>query len=185
MAIDPFARIAELEEELRLAHDLVDQLRHDFVSGLIGRHTFEEKLSATFERRRADDGQIGVILCDIDHFKKVNDEYGHQVGDDVLAAVATAIKSCPRSTDHAARWGGEEFAVLVGRADLTGLSLLSERIRSTVENLKHPGVAWKVTVSIGFSLQSEDDTNPKDIVGRADHAMFKAKKAGRNRVRAR
>jgi diguanylate cyclase (GGDEF)-like protein len=112
----------------------------------------------------------------------VNDKYGHRVGDDVIAAVAGAIKSCTRSTDHAARWGGDEFAVLVGQADLMGLALLSERIRGTVENVTHPGVSFPVTVSVGFALQTEEDTDPKDIVERADIALFSAKEAGRNRV---
>jgi diguanylate cyclase (GGDEF)-like protein len=184
---DPIARIAELEEELRLAHDLVDQLRHDCVSGLLGRPTFEELLVAGFgQTARAkfagDEKRIGVIFIDTDHFKRVNDEYGHRVGDDVIAAVAGAIKSCTRSTDHAARWGGDEFAVLVGQADLMGLALLSERIRGTVENVTHPGVSFPVTVSVGFAIQSAEDTDPKDIVERADQALFSAKEAGRNRV---
>jgi diguanylate cyclase (GGDEF)-like protein len=184
---DPIARIAELEEELRLAHDLVDQLRHDCVSGLLGRPTFEELLTASFgqaERAKfaGDEKYIGVIFIDTDHFKRVNDKYGHRVGDDVIAAVAGAIKSCTRSTDHAARWGGDEFAVLVGQADLMGLALLSERIRGTVENVTHPGVSFPVTVSVGFALQTDEDTDPKDIVERADVALFSAKEAGRNRV---
>ena len=187
MTDDPIARIADLEEQLRLAHDLVDQLRHDCVSGLIGRRTFEELLSASFgqaERAKfaGDETYIGVIIIDTDNFKRVNDDCGHRVGDDVIAAVAGAIKSCTRSTDHAARWGGDEFACLVGQADIMGLALLSERIRGTVENLTHPGVAFPVTVSVGFAIQSDDDTNPKDIVERADHALFSAKESGRNRV---
>lgn len=181
-AIDAFARIDVLEEELRLAHNLVDQLRHDCVSGLIGRQTFEELLGAIFDQGARDGGQLGVIMCDIDHFKRVNDKYGHRVGDDVLAAVAGAIKGCTRSTDHAARYGGEEFVCLIGRASLTGLALLSERIRIAVEKLKHPGVERKVTVSIGFALQTDEDTDPWDLVKRADSALFSAKKAGRNRI---
>ena len=185
--MDPFSRIADLEEQLRLAHNLMDQLRHDCVSGLIGRRTFDELLGATFGRfqranYRGEGERFGIIMCDIDHFKRVNDKHGHRVGDDVLAAVAGAIKSCTRSADHAARWGGEEFVCLIGAASITGLALLSERIRSAVENLKHPEVDWKVTVSLGFSLQRDEDTKPGDVVERADHAMFAAKKAGRNRV---
>ncbi len=173
MGIDPFSRITELEEQLRLAHDLVDQLRHDCVSGLIGRRTFDELLGATFGRfqranYRGEGERFGIIMCDIDHFKRVNDKHGHRVGDDVLAAVAGAIKGCTRSADHAARWGGEEFVCLIGGASITGLALLSERIRSAVENLKHPEVDWKVTVSLGFSLQRDEDTKPGDIVERAD-----------------
>jgi len=187
MTKDPFARIAELEEECRLLHALVDQLQHDTVSGLIARRTMEELVGASFARaQRANyDGEgehFGVILCDIDHFKKVNDEYGHRVGDDVLSAVAGAIKGCTRSSDHAARWGGEEFVCLIGGAGLSGLALLSERIRVAVEDLKHPEVEWNVTVSIGFSLYRVEDTKASDVVERADKAMYKAKESGRNRV---
>jgi diguanylate cyclase (GGDEF)-like protein len=183
----PKMGIAELKEQLKLAHDLIDQLRHDSVSGLIGRQTFEELLSATFGRvQRANyDGEgkgFGIVMCDIDHFKKVNDKHGHIVGDKVLAAVAGAIKGCTRSSDHAARWGGEEFVCLVGEASLTGLALLSERIRSAVEDLEHSEIDGKITVSVGFSLQRDEDKNPGDVVDRADHAMYGAKNAGRNRV---
>ena len=184
----PKIGVEELEEQLRLAHDLIDQLRLDSVSGLIGRQTFDELLSASFGRDKranykAEGDHFGVIMLDIDDFKSVNDEYGHHVGDEVLAAVAGAIKGCIRSSDHAARYGGEEFVCLVGGAGDSGLALLSERIRRAVEYVKHPGLKGnKVTVSLGFSLHRNEDTEGSDTVKRADKALYKAKGTGKNRV---
>jgi diguanylate cyclase len=177
MSENPLRRIAELEAELKLAHEEVDRLKHDCVSGLLGRQTFEDLMSSVFSPR----GQLGIIMVDIDHFKKVNDDYDHIVGDEVIAEVAKAIKGCHRSTDHVARYGGEEFVSILPRADTVGLALLSERIRSTVQNMRHPGVPW-VTVSVGFALQKDEDESSKDVLERADHAMFAAKEAGRNQV---
>lgn len=175
------AHIAELESELKAAHAEVARLKHDCVSGLLGRQAFEDLMDTVFEPRRAGDGALGIIMVDIDNFKKVNDEFGHRVGDDVIAKVAAAIKGCSRSTDHVARYGGEEFVSIIARADTLGISLLSERIRSTVENLESPGNP-KVTVSVGFSVQQKTDKGSWDILERADRALFAAKKAGRNRV---
>lgn len=184
----PKMDIAELEEQLRLAHDLIDQLRLDSVSGLIGRQTFDELLSAAFGRDKranynAEGDHFGVIMIDIDDFKSVNDKAGHLVGDDVLAAVAGAIKGCTRSSDHAARYGGEEFVCLIAGAGETGLALLSERIRISVGDVKHQGLKGNtVTVSVGFSLHRNEDTKGKDTLKRADQAMYKSKRAGKNRV---
>jgi diguanylate cyclase (GGDEF)-like protein len=179
--MDPFTRIAELEGLLKDAHTEVEKLRHDCVSGLIGRQTFEELLQATFVPRRADDGFIGIIMCDIDHFKDVNDEHGHRIGDEVIGIVAQAIKGCVRSTDHVARYGGEEYVSIVARTSVAGLAHLSERIRAAVEEVEHPGCP-KVTISVGFSLQREEDESPWDVVERADQALYVAKNSGRNRV---
>ena len=179
--MDPFTRIAELESLLKDAHQEVEKLRHDCITGLIGRQTFEELLQATFVPRRADDGLIGIIMCDIDHFKDVNDEHGHSIGDEVIGIVAQAIKACVRSTDHVARYGGEEYVSIVARSSNAGLAHLSERIRAAVEMKEHPGCP-KVTISVGFSLQLEDDENAWDVVERADQALYIAKNTGRNRV---
>jgi len=179
---DPFTRIAELEAELKEAHEQVELLKHDCVSGLLGRQAFEDLLEAVFVPRRADDGLMGILMCDIDNFKSINDEFGHRVGDDVIANVAKAVKSCCRSIDHVARYGGEEFVVIVGRAELEGLTLFAERIRSTVERLTATSVPKTVTISVGFAIQEEADEDPWDIVGRADHALGLCKEGGRNQV---
>lgn len=179
--MDPYAKIAELEGQLIAARQEIQKLRHDTVSGLLGRQAFEDTLEAIFSLRREDDGQIGVIMCDIDHFKKVNDEHGHRVGDEVLSHVAQTIRACVRSSDLVARYGGEEFVCVLARTDMAGLSILAERIRQRVEDLDQPGCP-RVTISVGFSMQRSDDSNGWDIVKRADAALYQAKELGRNRV---
>jgi len=179
--MDPQSRIAELEGELKIQQDLVESLRHDTVSGLLGRRSFEDVLKALFSPRRADDGHVGIIMVDIDHFKLVNDEHGHRVGDEVIAQVAKAIKACVRTSDTVARYGGEEYVCVLARASVSGLALLSERIRAAVEKMEHPGCP-KVTISVGFSIQHFSDTDPMEIVERADQALYVAKHQGRNQV---
>lgn len=182
--MDPRYRkyIYELEQKLEAAHREIDKLRHDTVSGLLGRQGFEDSLEALFHLRRSDDGLLGVIMCDIDDFKSVNDEYGHHVGDDIIGQVAGKIAGCVRTSDVAARYGGEEFVCVVARADVVGLAILAERLRRAVEEMDTPGNP-KVTISVGFALQKpEEDRSAWAIVERADAALYRAKQAGRNRV---
>jgi diguanylate cyclase (GGDEF)-like protein len=179
---DPYGTIRELQEKLAEALAEIENLGRDCVSGVATRAVFEKHLEGMFRRNRRDDSPIGVILCDIDYFKKVNDTLGHRVGDDVIADVAQAIRSCTRTTDIVARYGsGDEFISMVVQADIPGLAVLSERIRKAVEALDADG-SPKVTISVGFALQDERDKTGKDVVERADQALYRAKHLGRNRV---
>ena len=127
--------------------------------------------------------EFGVAFFDIDHFKKVNDTYGHDVGDEVLTMVSKTYESVLRKSDIVGRWGGEEFiAVFVG-IDEEGLWNVSEKIRMLVENsaLRSHEINLKVTISIGATMVKKDDTID-DIVKRSDTFMYKSKENGRNRV---
>ena len=182
MISNPFKEVRELRRKLVAAEAEIAQLARDCVSGLLGRSPFEKRLEGMFgSTRRNDDQPIAIIMCDIDHFKAVNDTHGHRVGDEVINRVATAIQACTRTTDVVARYGGEEFVCVLVNTDRAGVALLSDRIRSTVERLDEVGLP-PVTISVGYALQNTADSSGWDIVKRADKALYRAKNSGRNRV---
>lgn len=180
--MDPHLKILQLEAELEAAHQEIQDLQHDCVSGLAVRATFEKHLEGVFQARRSSERAMGVLMIDIDNFKLVNDQHGHRVGDEVIAQVARTVRECTRATDLVARYGGEEFVTVVANgAKVAGLAILAERIRSSVEDMKIDGLP-QVTVSIGFTAQNRSDRTGHDVVERADRNLYAAKEAGRNRV---
>jgi diguanylate cyclase len=122
-------------------------------------------------------------MSDVDHFKHFNDTYGHQLGDLVLKDVANTLKSSVRSSDIAARYGGEEMVLLLRSASLKDGLNIAEKIRKAVENyeLKDRNSSYKVTISLGVSIFKATD-NADGVIKRADEALYKAKESGRNRV---
>lgn len=185
-------RIQELENEVT---DLTKNLIFDRLTGLKTRAFFEEEARVYFDiavnsstdhgaRRKQWFGfkNVSFIFFDIDHFKKVNDTYGHAAGDDILIAVADTIRTSVRDGDTAARWGGEEIAVtLVGATEKDAVNK-AEDIRRQVENIKfgkYPDL--RVTISAGVA-SAETGSTFEAILDRADKALYKAKQAGRNRV---
>ena len=155
----------------------------DVLTGLPNRRYFNEALSIESPRRRANDS-IGILMVDIDHFKILNDRFGHATGDRVLRAVATAIARAVRDEDTPARYGGEEFAVLLRRTDREQAIEVGERIRRAVVRL-HPaslGITEPVTVSVGVAVAGPDGVSVSRLVERADQALYKAKRQGRDRV---
>ena len=134
-------------------------------------------------RRRANDN-IGILMIDIDHFKLINDRFGHDTGDQVLRGVASAITGAVRDEDTPARFGGEEFAVLLRRTDEQQATEVAERIRRAVVKL-HPasfGITEPVTVSVGVAVAGPDGVPLRLLVKKADAALYKAKRQGRDRV---
>jgi len=126
---------------------------------------------------------LAVIFLDIDHFKAINDHYGHECGDITLTSVANWIKECLRGSDAVFRFGGEEFVILLSETDLAGAEIVAERIRSSIEAhaLSYDMQSVSVTASLGVSVLHTNDT-ADSLVKRADDAMYKAKKNGRNQV---
>ncbi len=164
-----------LEETRRLANS-------DALTGLQNRRRATERLEAEVARARRYGVPLSLALCDIDHFKQVNDRYGHNMGDEVLVRVAGALQEALRQVDLVGRWGGEEFLVLLPDTDPEGARIVGERLRTAVEALPPflDGPAT-VTCSIGVAtFQSEDSGTV--FVDRADQALYKAKKSGRNRI---
>jgi diguanylate cyclase (GGDEF)-like protein/PAS domain S-box-containing protein len=161
----------------------------DGLTGIANRRAFDEALEREWKRTLRHGTQISLLLLDIDHFKEFNDEYGHQVGDDCLRAVAQAAVGAVRASDIVARYGGEELALILPQVDVAGAGETAEKVRAVVEGLRishggNPG-GW-VTVSVGAAtaLARVGGTMrmPEGLLQAADHALYKAKLGGRNRV---
>ena len=154
----------------------------DALTGLPNRRYFDEYLGLLARRRRAED-RVGVLMIDIDRFKRLNDTFGHGVGDHVLRDVAQAIASAVRDDDVPARFGGEEFAVLLKNPTPAVASEVGERVRRSVAalDLRRMGVPG-VSVSVGVAVSETSDEPLDTIIDRADRALYRAKRAGRDRV---
>jgi diguanylate cyclase (GGDEF)-like protein len=166
------------------AHQAAEtEARTDQLTQLPNRRYFDEYCALVASRRRASD-RAAILAVDVDHFKRLNDMYGHHVGDQVLRAIANAIQVSVREEDLPARYGGEEFMVLL-RNPSAGVALeVGERIRQSVRdtNLIEAGVTDRVTVSVGVASGQTADEPISEIVERADRALYAAKRTGRDRV---
>ena len=159
--------------------------RTDVLTGVTNRRHFFELAETEFARARRYDHPLAVILLDVDHFKRVNDQYGHLAGDQILQMVAREAKEHLRSTDIFARYGGEEFICLLPEQDQDGALKMAERIRRRVEqsNAEFEGQSINVTASIGLALlKRETDRTLERLIDRADEALYQSKAMGRNRV---
>jgi two-component system, cell cycle response regulator len=177
----PIRMATLLEQSQRLA-------TLDSLTGLKNRRAFIESLGQEIGRRERHGYALSVLLLDVDHFKSVNDRFGHATGDLVLAAMGSVLKGQFRKVDIVARWGGEEFVVALSGAEAEGAQASAERLRETIEELEleRPRDAGgegplKVTVSIGVATHRMGESLDS-VVDRADRAMYSAKSAGRNRV---
>lgn len=155
----------------------------DELTGLRNRRFLMSRFHEEYERARRHATEIGLLMLDLDHFKSINDNYGHPFGDLVLKSVAETISKAMREYDIAARYGGEEFAVLVSETKRQDLLALADRIREQLENqdVSDADITIRVTVSIGVTSLEEDDT-PETLLKRADKALYQAKHEGRNRT---
>jgi len=152
----------------------------DSLTQLYNRYKINETLDSELVRFERYNRPFSLIIIDIDHFKAVNDSYGHQVGDDVLVKVAKVIKSHIRATDIVGRWGGEEFLMICPETDLTSSSKLAEKIRLQIATYDFPVVGNK-TASFGVACVNKNESK-ESLIKRADMALYKAKEEGRNKV---
>jgi diguanylate cyclase (GGDEF)-like protein/PAS domain S-box-containing protein len=178
-----------LEEELLRANRELQLLsEHDDLTNLSNRRSFDRHLKQEFARARRAQAPLALILCDIDHFKDYNDAIGHQGGDEMLRAVGLLLAGfARRAGEMAARYGGDEFALILPAVDAEPLSLVCERLRAAFEaaELPHPGsaVSCFVTLSIGAaSVIPSARRTPEDLIATADRALYQAKERGRNRA---
>lgn len=179
---------AQVVESTMADNARLEQLAHtDALTQLLNRRALAERITAEMERALRYDSSLALLMIDLDHFKRVNDTFGHLVGDDVLRDVAALLTKTIRNTDMVARYGGEEFLVLLPETDDTGAATFAERIRAAVEGHDFGGGAGqylRLTTSVGVAtFPAARIESVEDLFARADAALYRAKADGRNRVR--
>jgi diguanylate cyclase (GGDEF)-like protein len=154
----------------------------DGLTGLFNHRLFQEKLSEELRRLNRFSDPVSLLLTDIDYFKKINDTYGHPVGDVVLKDVSGIIRAAIRNIDIPARYGGEEFAVILPGAEGEGARNIAERLRKAVmgKTFSSDGKSFGVTVSIGIATSPSDAKSKEELIEKADQALYHAKHSGRN-----
>ncbi len=167
----------------RYQKQLFESALRDGLTATFNRRYFVDRLHTEMRFAVRHSKSLGLLFVDIDHFKKINDTYGHQAGDAVLAGVAREMLTTIRTEDVLARYGGEEFAIICREVELEGVKALAERLRAAVERTKyeHGGHVIPVTISIGAAVDRRI-TDPQALIAAADAAMYEAKRSGRNRV---
>ena len=172
--VDIHHHLAKQEELAKLAHT-------DPLTGLMNRRHFRLLADQEFSRAARTRQQLFMMMLDIDHFKRVNDTHGHDVGDQALIAIADVLRNGIRDMDILARWGGEEFLVLLPETDLASAMLIAERIRDQVSQIKLPKIPEGLTISIGL-CEAAPNKELKTVIHLADQALYQAKATGRNRT---
>jgi diguanylate cyclase (GGDEF)-like protein len=155
----------------------------DGLTGLTNHRAFQERLDIHLAQAGRYAKRVSLLLCDVDHFKSVNDTYGHPIGDQVLRGVAMTLLKEARTTDVVARYGGEEFAIVMPETDTAGAMVIAERIREKVgkTTFDTPQGPLRVTISLGVATFPDDGRSKPELVERADGALYHAKRHGRNR----
>jgi len=181
LALDKWKKLQQNKADLEEIERLVN---FDTLTALYNRHSIVHRLNDQLNQSVRYHEIFSIIMVDIDHFKAVNDRYGHLVGDDVLENIAGIIKRSIRKTDSAGRYGGEEFVIILPKADLVTGEQIAQRIRRNIESstmIDHSDHDFHVTISQGLTCYQIGDTFTSLII-RADDALYRAKKNGRNRV---
>lgn len=168
--------------ELAAANTKITQLMHtDPLTGLSNRRQLMELLEAEMSKARRHDYALSAVMMDIDHFKSINDTFGHDAGDRVLAGVAQTMRSMCRKEDIVARFGGEEFVLILPSSPSASTLECAERIRKAIQDTAFEGISRQVTASFGVTLFTKNDTQDS-FLKRADNALYQAKTSGRNRI---
>ncbi|MDB5924679.1 MAG: diguanylate cyclase response regulator [Betaproteobacteria bacterium] len=174
-------RILKLQEQLRI------EATHDVLTGTLNRRAILSLLERQAAQATRHPSQVGILLLDLDHFKKVNDSHGHTTGDDVLTETAKRLAAPLRRYDALGRYGGEEFLIVLPRCDLERTAEVAERVRLSVSKTPIDTSAGKIaiTASIGAAAMDQGPVSAHDLIQRADQALYDAKALGRNRVATR
>jgi diguanylate cyclase (GGDEF)-like protein len=184
--MEALLRSSELVRRLEVQTELLAKLAaFDDLTGSYNRRSLFHHLEAELSRSRRYGRSLSVLMADIDHFKKVNDQYGHLVGDQALRWVATTLQNELRSMDFLCRYGGEEFCAILPETNQPGAARAAERIRSALERhvFVTDGLSLSLTISVGgASWTPSDDQEIPDLLARADRALLDAKRAGRNQI---
>ena len=169
--------MSRLNDELKVASHI------DGLTGLFNRRYWQERFEQAYKLAKRREKPSTALMLDIDHFKKVNDTYGHQAGDSVIQSLAHLIKRCVRETDLAGRYGGEEFAVILTDSAVDNAVTVAERLRRLAEHsqVEHEGQIIKFNISVGLAEFSPLCDSPMEWLERADQALYQAKQTGRNK----
>jgi diguanylate cyclase (GGDEF)-like protein len=178
-------KVVALDHLERAFHEtLLDQSTKDSLTGLANRAATLAELKTRFELALRHNRPLSVIMVDLDHFKNINDTYGHGAGDFILRSFGERVQERLRGADLAGRIGGEEFLLVLSETDTDGAMILAERIRSAMSDTPHllQNGPLAATCSAGVAERGPSDRSPGDLMGRADAALYAAKSSGRNRV---
>jgi len=169
-------RLKELNEVLDEA------MRTDFLTGLMNRRAFFDRIKPELSRSRRHNRPLCILMGDIDSFKAVNDRYGHDIGDKVLQETARTFASALRSEDLKVRWGGEEFLALLPETDAPGAAAAAEKLRSIIEQTVFEVAGNSICVTISIGIAEEHGEDAEGAIRAADQALLEAKRTGRNKV---
>jgi diguanylate cyclase (GGDEF)-like protein/PAS domain S-box-containing protein len=175
----------DITERKHLEAELQRQAHLDYLTGLANRRSFMDRSEIELSRTRRYNNLLSILMLDIDHFKQINDTYGHQSGDLVLKSVARTFQEVLRNVDIIGRLGGEEFAVVLPKTGITKATEVAERLREKIsagEVALPDGINIRFTVSIGITALIDMNSDINMLLNEADKALYKAKQAGRNRV---
>ncbi len=184
-AMELIARVRAASRTVQLQRKLTRLALTDALTGIANRRAFMERLDAEVMRAHRHGGTLSVIMLDIDHFKRVNDTYGHAAGDVVIRDTVARMGNGVRKSDLLGRLGGEEFAVFLPETGMDNAAVLADHLRRDVDKEEFPiaeGCALHVTVSLGVAEWNAGDKSAEDILNRADLALYRSKETGRNRV---
>jgi len=185
--MEALMRSSELVRRLEVQTELLSKLAaFDDLTGVYNRRSMFHHLEAELSRCRRYGRSLGILMVDIDHFKRVNDEHGHLVGDQALRWVASTLQNELRSMDFLCRYGGEEFCAILPETNRPGVARAGERLRAAIERslFEYDNVEMHLSISIGGASWASDENHEfPDLLARADAALLEAKRAGRNQVR--
>lgn len=180
--------VGGMRQEISLAREqtkqLEKELQTDVLTGALSRRGYEDRVLQEFERYRRYGHVLSLIVFDIDRFKQINDQYGHQMGDRCLRVISKYIRQVIRKSDSLARYGGDEFVLILPGIDQEEAVKVAEKVRKLVEQMRIMYAKKKLplTLSLGVAQSEQTDENPEDLFNRADEALYQAKEGGRNRV---
>lgn len=178
------AIVDDISETVQAFRELYERAVHDPLTGLNNRATLDETCAAELHRARRYQRPLSIIMIDVDHFKRINDEHGHTVGDEVLRRIASTIAQTLRRSDWAFRYGGEELLLILPEVDHDAAMVTGGRLRERVESCRFEvaeGAVFQATISLGVATYPADGEHQDELIQRADQALYAAKATGRNR----
>ena len=177
--------VRDISQQKELEHQLLSMSYTDALTQINNRRAFMQRLVENFQLFQRRNTPAAVLMVDVDHFKRINDYYGHNVGDSVIRSIAATLSGRVRESDIAGRIGGEEFGVILPGAEFTEAVDMAERLRHGIESRLHraeDGDVFNVTITIGVSEFLNDDSHYESVLRRADYALYQGKESGRNRI---